>query len=44
MRALVGTDSGDLGLGVGRNDPSIWRGESKFTGCGDAGDELELAR
>lgn len=44
MRALVGTDTGDIGLGVGRNDPSIWRGKSKVSGCGDAGDELELAR
>ncbi|KAB0365782.1 hypothetical protein FD754_009938 [Muntiacus muntjak] len=26
MRVLVGTDTGDIGLGVGRNDPSIWRG------------------
>lgn len=40
----MGTDTGDIGLGVGRNDPSIWRGESKFSGCSDASDELELGR
>lgn len=35
----------DLHLGAGRNYPSIWRGESKFLGCGDGEtDDTDLAR